>query len=294
MGSSSLPLLEKIISEIDRKGTLLNTIASNSLIVAMATCGMLDEAFQVYLDMSKRRQQPDVSTFTALLSACARDKESGMERVKHVWQEMSACGITPDLMCYNTLLQCVREAGIPEDMKQHVDEEVTVPEISLRELHAAHTHTAEINRKKASTLKLKATSGAKTLLKSSPFTVRSRKQLALKFPGSPDVTMTVHFTNSGWRWLDSGSVEGLLRAVRDGGLDSDIHTLYLLSLVAVDWTAVLREVGVVERGVAKDAEVGGARRAVLDDKCVLAAARLQSQLGNGDGAEVNHMTHSRR
>ena len=292
MGPSSLPLLEKIISEIDRRGTLLNTIASNSLIVAMATCGMLDEAFQVYLDMSKRRQQPDVSTFTALLSACARDKESGMERVMHVWQEMSACGITPDLMCYNTLLQCVREAGIPEDMKQLVDEEVTVPEISVRELHAALTHTAERNRKKASTLKQKAT--AKTLLKSSPFTARSRKQLALKFPGSPDVAMTIHLTNSGWRWLDSGSVEGFLRAVKDGGLDPDIHTLYLLSLMAVDWTAVLREVGVVERGVAKDAEVGGARRAVLDDKCVLAAARLQSQLGNGDGAEVSHMTRSRR
>ncbi|CAI8002913.1 Pentatricopeptide repeat-containing protein 1, mitochondrial, partial [Geodia barretti] len=98
MGPSSRPLLEKVVSEVDRRDFLLNTIATNSLMVAMTTCGMTDEVFGAYGDMSRRREAPDVNTFTVLLTACSQDQTRGMERVEHVWREMTALGVTPDLV----------------------------------------------------------------------------------------------------------------------------------------------------------------------------------------------------
>ena len=101
-GHTSRPLLEKVVAEIDRRDVLLNTIATNSLMVAMTTCGMgAEEVFGVYGDMTKRGVAPDVSTFTTLLTTCSLDRERGMGMVEGVWREMMASGISPDLVCYH-------------------------------------------------------------------------------------------------------------------------------------------------------------------------------------------------
>ena len=237
---------------------------------------MLDEAFQVYLDMGKRQQKPDVNTFTALLSACARDGERGMERVLHAWQEMSACGVEPDLFCYNTLLQCLKEAGIPAGMKCHEHTEVTVPAIITRKLHSLlppltpkrEFHSQEQKRSRKN-------------LKSAPFSVISKNQVHLNLFGKSAAPVTIHLTRSGWRWLDVPSVEQILHVLKDGNLKPDIHTLSYLSQMSVDWTVVVRGVGVAssERGVATG-------QVVPDERCLLSAARLQACLGNNEGTEV--------
>ena len=102
----------------------------------MATCGLTDDAFQVFLDMSKRRVDPDINTFTSLLSACASDSEGGMGRLAVVWNEMGNFGVKPDLFCFNALLRCLKEAGIPGEMRLETPEERVLPDFNLKELHA--------------------------------------------------------------------------------------------------------------------------------------------------------------
>ena len=109
----------------------------------MATCGLTDDAFQVFLDMSKRRVEPDVNTFTSLLSACARDGEEGIGRVAVVWSEMGNFGVRPDLFCFNALLRCLKQAGIPGDMKLETPEEIGLPDFNLKELHATFDSIGE-------------------------------------------------------------------------------------------------------------------------------------------------------
>ena len=328
MGPTSLPILEKVVSEIDRRGILLNTIATNSLIVAMATCGLVDRTFQVYLDMVKRRESPDVTTFTVLLSACARDRQRGMEWVQHIWHEMRASGIEPDLVCYNTLLQCLKEAGISEDLKRHGDTSLVIPAVCTRDLHKLFAQF----RSGVDSTSLLEKKGEKSRrqLKSASFRVVSIDQVHLHLFGT--APFLLHISRSGWRFMDSYSVEQFLCAMGEQNLVPDIHTLNHLSQLVVDWAVMVREVGVAcdavgvvggERGVADD-EVGVAsdnngvacggavgvaygeegvassekgvassekgvatRQVVPDSKCLVAAARLQSRLGNIRGAEVS-------
>lgn len=222
----------------------------------------------MYFDMSKRRQQPDVHTFTALLSVCAHDDKRGMERVPRVWQEMKASGVEPDLVTYNTLLQCLKEAGIPDDLIHHGDLEVTIPAISTQELNSV------------SSVPDRKGGRHRSCLRSRTFGVTSKAQVKLHLLGFTSVSLTLHLT-SGWRWMEHDSVEQFLCLLKDSGLVADIRTLNYLSQMASDWTAVVRDVGVVssERGVAS-------RPAIPDKWCLLSAARLQAQLGNLEGSEV--------
>ena len=288
MGPTSQPLLEKIISEIDRRGILLNTIATNSLIVAMTTCGMTDEAFRVYFDLGKHQQWPDVGTFTALLAACSREGERGLERVEQVWREMSVIGVEPDLVCFNTLLQCVKEAGIPRDMQRQDNVAVVIPALNSEKLHSIWENASSQMATDGVTGHVEKTDPLSK--KNAPdFRVVSKCQVQLRLfePKSPP--WTVHVFNSGWRWLDSEGVARFLDQLKQRDLEPNIQTLNHLSQMAADWVTMVREVGVAcnKVGVARD-EVGVAMRHVVPDKrCLVAAVRLQALLGNAKGAEVS-------
>lgn len=282
MGSSSRPLLEKVVAEINRKDFLLNTIATNSLMVAMSTCGMIDETFQVYSDMNHRLgQSADVSTFTALLMACSRDRERGMEKVPIVWQEMIACGIVPDIVCFNTLLQCVREAGIPKDMMRNQEQQILIPDINLTNLHTiVGSKSPPSSQQLLPVTKQQSIDG-----ESGPFSVLSKVQIRLHlFPGHKP--LAVHVTDDGWRWFDCDNTTTFLCVLTENHLKCSLHTLHHLSHLAVDWATVVKEtiVGVAseEKGVVNDE-----RNAVKPDRrCLNAAIRLQTQLGNIKGTEV--------
>ena len=117
-GPKSLDQLTRIRAEIERREVLLNNIATNALISALASCEQPKEAYQVYLDMLKLSLQPDIQTFGSLLLAAAKDLETGVELAQRMWAEMLASGFQPDLHSYNLLLQCLRDAGVPEAKRQ--------------------------------------------------------------------------------------------------------------------------------------------------------------------------------
>ena len=269
MGPSSRQLLEKVVSEKDRRGHLLNTIATNSLIVAMTTCKMIDEAFQVYLDLSKHNQVPDVNTFTVLLSACAGDRERGLERGVHVLQEMAACRVEPDLVFFNTLLQCLREGGVTDDVKQHDETELVVAAVSSQDLCPIFSST------NSSSSAVPNTDGntARRPLRSAPFRVVLKNQLRFSVFGSK---LTLHVTSRGWRLMDTETVKEFLRVLKERNVQPNIQTLNHLSRMAVDWVAMAREVGVATGGV------------LPDEKCLNAVVQLQAHLGNVRAVEVSN------
>ena len=120
-GKQSLLYIQKIREEMDRRDVIPNTMTCNAMIKAYALCGRADEAFQVYASMHNWNNRPDLHTFSFLLMAACEDVEEGLERGLQVWQEMSACGLQPDLYSYNLMLRCYRDGGIPEGLLQPVE-----------------------------------------------------------------------------------------------------------------------------------------------------------------------------
>ena len=268
--------------EIDRRDFLPNTIATNSLMVAMTTCGMIDEVFGVYSDMSRRGgrgQSADVSTFTTLLVACSRDGERGMERVSGVWREMVACGIQPDIVAFNTLLQCVREAGIPHDMKQRRNQNVSVPAINSRDLHSIFQSPPPHSSEPSQTNDGKGHGRGRSSQRSPGLSIVSKTQVHLGVFGR--TPWTIHVTSSGWRWLDAENTHVFLGVLKESNLKPNLHTLHQLSHLTVDWATVVTETAVVG-----GANGEGGVVFMPDKRCLNAAVSLQAHLGNIRGAEV--------
>ena len=307
MGPTSRPLLEKVVAEVDRRDFLLNTIATNSMMVAMTTCGMSDEVFRAYGDATRRGESPDISTFTALLAACSLDSERGLEKTEQVWREMTALQVSPDLVCYHTLLKCLRTAGIPQDMRETAETEVVIPTVDMRELLSVVPEISgncdslfETGQGITSEKIVKSEGGGgggggRSNVRSSPFKTVSNSRATLRLFGSRGSPLTLHMTGSGWRWLDQEGVALVLSAMREGGVAPDGQTLYLLSKMAVDWPSLVREVvggassgvgGACDRVGGANTERGVASRGDLVGRCLYSAIEMQLRLGNRQGAEV--------
>ena len=296
MGPSSRPLLEKVVSEVDRRDFLLNTIATNSLMVAMTTCGMTDEVFGAYGDMSRRREAPDVNTFTVLLTACSQDQTRGMERVEHVWREMTALGVTPDLVCYHALLRCLRVAGIPEEIKERGDAAILLPAIDTRELVSLVSQQSSENSESLREMSPQTdvlnrdtnsvNSRKRNNTKCDPFEVVSNIRVNLRLFVSGGPLLTMHITEGGLRWIDQGGVARVLSVMSEEGLKPDKRTLDHLSKIAGDWLGMVK--GVVG-GACDEEGVANNNRGVAvvpDAKCLESAIHLQLRLGNGRAVEV--------
>ena len=295
MGPSSRPLLEKVAAEVDRRDFLLNTIATNSLMVAMTTCGMTDEVFVAYGDMSRRREAPDVNTFTVLLTACSQDQTRGMERVEHVWREMTALGVKPDLVYYHALLRCLRVAGIPEEIKERGEMVILLPALDTRELVPLVSQQSSENSESLREILPRTdvlnrdtnavNSRRRNNTKCDPFEVVSDARVNLRLFGSGVPPLTIHVTESGLRWVDPGGVAKVLSVMSEEGLKPDKRTLDHLSKIAGDWSDVVK--GVVGGACDEETNRGVAKSAVVpDEKCLVSAIHMQVRLGNGRAAEV--------
>ena len=276
--------------------------------VAMTTCGMADEVFHAYGDMTKRREAPDVNTFTVLLAACSRDEERGLDKVEHIWREMVALHVKPDLVCYHTLLRCLRVAGIPEEMKERGETKILLPAIKSRELVSLVSQQPSENLESFREIPPRANvsnrdtkfvkSGKRTNTECEPFELVSNSRVHICLFGSGVSPLTLRMTDSGWRWLDPESVSQVLSVMSEAGLTPDRITLDHLSKMAADWTSVVR--GVVggentERGVVNtdggvvNTEVGVAPNTVFPDgRCLLSAIHVQVALGNRKAVEVGY------
>lgn len=272
-GLESQEYLKKIQAEIERRNVILNQIAMNALISALAACERHEEAFQVYLDMPKLRLEPSMHTFSSLLQAASKDRVGGLETAQRVWTEMLACGFQPDVYSYNLLLMCLRDAGIPESMEQSVSGsgEEEVPRDS-HEMETGTTDSKEMTRRPASSPVAKATSLVSwTLFPTIKQTPSERKGQFLNQRESKKLTLSLGKGNL--RWLEEGEVEQLLESMQMVGLKPDIRTFQLLASLLVSAPFLLQQMEV--HGVA------------LDKKCVVTMIRAQALLGNLEEARVS-------
>lgn len=261
-GPKSLPYLQKIQAEMERRDVHLNNIASNSLISALASCDQYEDAFQVYLDMMKMSIEPDIQTFGSLLAAASKDPKQGLERAQRIWSEMLACGFSPDLYCYNLLLRCLRDAGLPDTMKQPAMIEKEIPKITELRLKKM---TSSDPGERASVL---GTSG--NLAGSSVETVgRLESTSVVHFTTLPSINLALYLDPRGLRWVDEVEVFAVLK---QAGTRLGIHTFHLLASLVVDTGYLLHKMAT--------------RKVKPDTKFMVAAIRMQAQLRNIEGAKV--------
>lgn len=255
-GPRSVQYLTKIRDEIERRDVVLNTIASNALISALASCGKHEEAFEVYQDMLKTQLEPQVHTFGSLLGAAAADPVLGLERAQRVWREMTACRIAPDLQCYSLLLHCLRDAGVPQSMRRPMTEGVE------------HEVAVSVIRKEE---------GGLECLYKDDVIVRSRVQVPFTVAANRELTLYLGGGRRRWeqgrerkevRWLGRKDANWLLGEAGRVG----VKLFHLLASLVVDPAYLLGE---MER-----------RRVKPDGPLMVAAIRTQAHLGNFQGAKV--------
>ena len=108
-GSKSLKIFDKIVAEMERHSVTPGTITSNAMIQALALCEEPDRALEVYDLMTSSLTPVDLHTFSALLmAAMAKTIDDGLKITVGIWNELCKSDMTPDIYCYNLLLECLR------------------------------------------------------------------------------------------------------------------------------------------------------------------------------------------
>lgn len=266
-GPKSLVYLEKIQAEIERRSIHLNLIASNALIAALASCEQHENAFQVYLDMLKMNVSPDIQTFGSLLAAASKDLERGLEKAQRVWSEMLASSFSPDLYSYNLLLRCLRDAGIPENMKQPAMVEKGIPKITESRLRI-------LTSKQSTRTDMSSTGRDKGENSSVEIIGRIESTAVVHFILSPGHKLTLYIDPKGLRWVNEVEV---IAALKQAKTRLDIRTFHLLASLVVDSEYLLQKIA-TRRGVEPDS------------RFMVAAIRMQAQLRNIEGAKVVSVT----
>lgn len=88
-------------------GVKPNTRTWNTVLNVCAKAGQIDEAemmLERILSTASTDGAPDVRTWNAILSACMT--RADVRRAKIFWKRMNDAGVQPDIVSYNTLLNC--------------------------------------------------------------------------------------------------------------------------------------------------------------------------------------------
>ena len=121
-GSKSLDIFNKIVAEMERRGLTPSTITSNSMIQALALCEEPDRALEIYESMISSHIPVDLYTFSALLmAAMAKTNDDGLKMMVGIWNELRNSDMTPDIYCYNLLLECLRNCSYSDLWLERVD-----------------------------------------------------------------------------------------------------------------------------------------------------------------------------
>ena len=310
MGGPASPILDKVRAEMERRSVLPNTIVTNSMISALALCGRVQEAMQVYLDMSKTYSEPDLCTFGALLLAVGKDKTTGLGVAKRVWSEMMAANLRADLYSYNMVLQVLRDAGLEGVVSEVTSglQKRTVPRVSMDILKTkVGGATAETSKEKEGGVDTTTVVGgelvslegkvggvnASAARKADEITAKwvmgTTEQTALYVRGKVHFELCEGHTlelcvgsprQDGpltTRWLEKHSIETFYAALKLNHLKPDVHTFHLLVHLTLDPEHLL--VTMSERKVAPD------------NKFMVAAVTQQArQLHSLQGAKVRECT----
>ena len=258
-GPKASTILDKVQDEIERRSVMLNNISTNALITALASCGRHDDALGIYSDMFKRNMNPDLHTFGALLLVAAGDRDGGFEVAQRVWSEIIASGMNPDLHCFNVLLQCVRGSGVNHSNTESVNERRSVSVTANLDFTADNLAN---QRHDLTNIELRVTGvtnftlGQGSRLKVHLGHVEGRRK-------EPPL-----------RWLEVEDVELLFALFKSLKLRPEIRTFHLLAHLCLDPSLLVRKMG--------------KRKILPDSRFVVAAIKMQAQLGNLAGAKVHN------
>lgn len=245
-GPSGKEYLLKIQEEMERRNVVLNGIATNAHLSAMASCSLHDEAFDAYHKMDAQRLSPDLQTFGTLLLAASKDVQGGLEKAQRVWSELSTrSDVVPDTLCYNLLLLCMREAGIPSSMRKPLPEQ---------------GDGAKVSR-------------TRKVVSSPPrgvLAADAKEVATFELPSGHKIRLCLG--KWGERWLTAEDTLGLLAAMKKAGLAPDVRTFNLLVGLALDTDCVLKAM--------EDAKV------LPDRKFWIATIRALALRGDLQGAKV--------
>ena len=286
-GPAAAPILDKVRAEMERRDVLPNTIAINAMISALALCGRVQEAMQLYLDMSKMHSEPDLCTFGALLLAVGKDKTRGLGVAKRVWSEMLASGHRPDLYSYNMMLQILRDAGlegvVSEDKGQ--PQKRVIPVINVEKLPERFDSKGKVGGAKLEE-RTKETDNKKNADSSTWLAGDTVNKIVLHLRGKVNFELCPGHSlelcvgslqRAGpvtTRWLEQHSIETLYSAIKQTcHLKPDMHTFHLLVHLTLDPSHLL--VTMRERKI------------FPDNKFMVAAVTQQArQLQSLQGAKV--------
>ena len=208
--------------------------------------------------MLKLNLSPDIQTFGSLLLAAAKDSESGVDLAQRIWSEMLASGFQPDLYCYNLLLQCLRDAGVPSTRQPAKAGEKTVSKTTGKDL------VGDQKRNRTSSDSAKENGEKKSAFSSDAVrSVEAKWQVQVCL--SPSLSITLCLGGGGLRWVGDEDMGRLLGAMEEDGLKPDIRTFHLLASLTLDCGSLLEEM----RG----------RDVAPDNRFMVAAIRTQAQLG---------------
>lgn len=215
-GPPAKEYLLKIQEEMERRNVTLNGIATNAHLSAMASCRLHEEAFETYEKMSSQRLNPDLQTFGTLLQAASKDERNGLERAQRVWLDLATQDdVAPDTLCYNQLLLCMREAGIPSSMRKPLPKAKGEGENEPRTRKVVSSPPRGVlaaNAKEVATFVLP--------------------------PSGHEIRLCLG--RWGERWLTREDTLGLLEAMKKASLSPDVVTFNLLIGLALDTECVLK------------------------------------------------------
>jgi len=95
--------LIKQMQEDDQCRDQVNAVIYCSVLKGFAHDKKMERAWNVWNDMLECKVMPSITTFNALIDACARN--SGMDRVPQLLKDMKSQGLKPNLITYSTVLK---------------------------------------------------------------------------------------------------------------------------------------------------------------------------------------------
>ncbi|KAK3255307.1 hypothetical protein CYMTET_35504 [Cymbomonas tetramitiformis] len=96
---------------METRGVSRDRTTFNSVMNACGRAGQTDHTVALYKEMKKKGFMPDVFTFTALATACARGVGLRVSDVVAVEEEMAQREVQPNVHTYTAFIQAYRAVG---------------------------------------------------------------------------------------------------------------------------------------------------------------------------------------
>ncbi|CAN6293382.1 unnamed protein product [Urochloa humidicola] len=113
------------------KGYCKNARDHHLVVSFLSKAGKVREAYDVLKEVKRKRLEPDVSSYNALMEALCRNDL--LRPAKKLWDEMFTSGCSPNLQTYNILITKFTEMGESEEVQQlfdHMFQKGVVPDVA--------------------------------------------------------------------------------------------------------------------------------------------------------------------